>query len=76
MGDYTDAIERINIELSIANKLELLRRAATLVLGGEPLGADATRCPAPNAGRAPPGPRAADAVRTRWQYELDSLDPR
>ena len=24
MGEYTDAIERINIELSIANKLQLL----------------------------------------------------
>ena len=27
LGDYTDGIERINIEFSIANKLKLLRRA-------------------------------------------------
>ncbi len=25
MGDYTDAIERINIELSFANKIKMLR---------------------------------------------------
>ena len=35
MGEYTDAIERINIELSIKNKLELLDAAAGLHSAGE-----------------------------------------
>ncbi len=41
MGEYTDAIERINIELSIDNKLELLdalERWLTQELGAVPLG--------------------------------------
>jgi FAD/FMN-containing dehydrogenase/Fe-S oxidoreductase len=33
LGDYTDAIERINIELSIANKLELLEALETYFSG-------------------------------------------
>jgi len=33
MGDYTDAIERINIELSIANKLRLLDELTALLQG-------------------------------------------
>ena len=35
LGEYTDAIERINIELSIANKLALLD-ALAFYLRGEP----------------------------------------
>ena len=38
MGEYTDGIERINIELSTANKLRLLDELDTLLAGEVPLG--------------------------------------
>ena len=38
LGDYTDGIERINIEFSIANKLKLCARLASLFEGGLPVG--------------------------------------
>jgi FAD/FMN-containing dehydrogenase/Fe-S oxidoreductase len=38
MGDYTDAIERINIELSFKNKLKLLDELDVLFAGELPLG--------------------------------------
>ena len=38
MGDYTDAIERINIELSFKNKLKLLNELDALFAGELPLG--------------------------------------
>ena len=39
MGEYTEAIERINIELSLANKIELAERLETFLAGGHlPLG--------------------------------------
>jgi FAD/FMN-containing dehydrogenase/Fe-S oxidoreductase len=40
LGDYTDAIERINIEFSIANKLALCRRLAQLFAGDMPVWGD------------------------------------
>ena len=49
MGEYTDAIERINIELSIENKLELLDALEAYLLGEPKLGktddADIDRMP-------------------------------
>src|SRR5271155_4673098 len=70
LGDYTDAIERINIELSIRNKLELLD-SLTEYFSGELQSAD-------NAA-ADPGRRAEAAeliagVRARWQYLLEAMD--
>src|SRR5271155_523306 len=69
-GEYTDAIERINIELSIRNKLELLD-SLTEYFSGELQSAD-------NAA-ADPGRRAEAAeliagVRARWQYLLEAMD--
>jgi len=70
LGEYTDAIERINIELSIQNKLELVEALAAS------LSADAV-------GAAPDGAtleRRSDAlallkaVRARWSYLLGAMD--
>ncbi|MGA2398898.1 MAG: DUF3683 domain-containing protein [Steroidobacteraceae bacterium] len=70
LGEYTDAIERINIELSIQNKLELVAAlTAHLSADGAELAA------APDAGE-----RRADAlellerVRTRWSHLLAFMD--
>ncbi|HVC01767.1 MAG TPA: FAD/FMN-binding oxidoreductase [Steroidobacteraceae bacterium] len=80
LGEYTDAIERINIELSIANKLELLDAldgyfAGSLKLGksGDP---EVDRLPAAEA----LGERVALAgalvgrARARWRYLLEAMD--
>jgi FAD/FMN-containing dehydrogenase/Fe-S oxidoreductase len=40
LGDYTDAIERINIEFSLANKLKLCRRLAQFFAGDMPVWGD------------------------------------
>jgi FAD/FMN-containing dehydrogenase/Fe-S oxidoreductase len=79
LGDYTDAIERINIELSIGNKLELadalgryFSNALKLRSGDDP---EEDRLPA----EARLAERAAQArsllatVRARWQYLLDAM---
>ena len=76
LGDYSDGIERINIELSIDNKLKLLDAIETFMQGELPLQADED------------GNADADMVkskqaislqlindlRTRWNLILDSLD--
>jgi FAD/FMN-containing dehydrogenase/Fe-S oxidoreductase len=41
LGDYTEGIERINIEFSIANKLKLIEQLAAFFAGELPLPADA-----------------------------------
>jgi FAD/FMN-containing dehydrogenase/Fe-S oxidoreductase len=70
LGDYTDAIERINIELSIRNKLDLLAALE------EYLSAGATLREAADADSA----RRAEAldllarVRSRWQHLLGNMD--
>ena len=76
MGDYCDGIERLNIELSIQNKLALCD-ALTEFLGGElPLHLG----DAGLSGRALIGDRrdlavaAVAEVRARWQGLLDHLD--
>ncbi|MEP7184127.1 MAG: DUF3400 domain-containing protein, partial [Betaproteobacteria bacterium] len=76
LGDYTDGIERINIEFSIANKLKLCDALAAFFAG--PL-------PQPPSDEARPAPEQIDAkadearslvagVRERWQGLLDGLD--
>ena len=76
MGEYCDGIERINIELSAQNKIELCDRLAEFLQGELPL----------DAGDAEIGrtvligdhrQNALDqiaAVRRRWQWLLDNLD--
>ncbi len=75
LGEYTDAIERINIEFSIANKLKLVARLAALVEGDLPTHQDAKVERAVLYGDRPA--QALDLLhRTarRWTHILESLD--
>src|SRR5450631_3151592 len=66
LGEYTDAIERINIELSIQNKLEMADELAHYFCdAGDAIG-DADRRAAARA--------LVDCVRARWRYLLESMD--
>jgi FAD/FMN-containing dehydrogenase/Fe-S oxidoreductase len=73
LGEYTDAIERLNIELSIRNKLELLDTLDAY------LSPDAVLEPREDAADAA-STRRSEAleliarVRLRWQYLLDNMD--
>jgi FAD/FMN-containing dehydrogenase/Fe-S oxidoreductase len=80
MGEYTDGIEHINIELSIRNKLDLVAALRRLVAG--PLPATVDDDPTPfNAsaadlledrrGRAQ---AVLDSVGARWQWLLQAID--
>jgi FAD/FMN-containing dehydrogenase len=80
LGEYTDAIERINIELSIGNKLELLT-ALQEYLASEPSAGGGEVGDAGEAGTGDGGlARSAEAldligrVRMRWQYLLENMD--
>ena len=76
MGDYCDGIERINIELSIQNKLALCDKLGEFLAGTLPL----NRGDANLENEVLIGDRrhAADdaiaLVRSRWQWLLDHLD--
>jgi FAD/FMN-containing dehydrogenase/Fe-S oxidoreductase len=80
MGEYTDAIERINIELSIENKLELLGALDAYLASPFPLGktddAELDKLPRDEV----VGDRAAQArelvawTHARWTYLLTHLD--
>ena len=76
MGEYCDGIERINIELSISNKLALCDALADFLDGELPLHAGDA-----NVGkdvligdRRQAALEAVAAVRARWQWLLDNLD--
>ncbi|HET7159431.1 MAG TPA: FAD-binding oxidoreductase, partial [Burkholderiales bacterium] len=77
LGDYSDGIERINIELSIRNKLKLTHALQTLLRGDLPLinrdqsVGTATEILGDRVERAT---ALLDEVRTRWQWLLDSID--
>jgi len=76
LADYTDGVERINIELSIANKLALLDALADHFASPLPLGADEEAAADPALGEER-RLRALDLiteVRARWQGYLDRLD--
>ncbi len=66
LGEYTDAIERINIELSIQNKLELTAELARYFSDASDAGGDADRRVAAR--------ELVDRVRARWRYLLESMD--
>ena len=72
MGDYCDGIERINIELSTQNKLELCDALLRLLDAPPPAKtADDTDALHKYCARA----RAlVEQVRARWQWLLDNLD--
>ncbi|MDP9088157.1 MAG: FAD/FMN-binding oxidoreductase [Pseudomonadota bacterium] len=69
LGEYTDAIERINIDLSIRNKLELLDTLDdhfSGVIAADPSNADLAR--------ASEARDLIASVRIRWQYLLENMD--
>jgi FAD/FMN-containing dehydrogenase/Fe-S oxidoreductase len=76
MGDYCDGIERINIELSIANKLALCDALGEFLDGELPLhlGDAGVTAAALLDDRRQLALEALAAVRGRWQWLLDSLD--
>ncbi len=79
MGEYTLGIERINIELSLRNKLALLDKLeAFLVAGNLPLGKDDEANSIPSAelleDRVQRGISLLQAVRQRWQFLHDQID--
>ncbi len=76
MGEYCDGIERINIELSIGNKIQLCDALATFIAGELPLDAgdaDVGREELIGDHRQAALEQIA-AVRRRWQWLLDNLD--
>lgn len=76
MGDYCDGIERINIELSIKNKLRLCEALAEFLQGELPLHAgDATLDAEELIGdRREQALELVESLRSRWQGLLDGLD--
>jgi FAD/FMN-containing dehydrogenase/Fe-S oxidoreductase len=79
MGEYTLGIERINIELSLRNKLALVDAFEALFKAGNlPLGKveDPAELPSPEALAEKVGfaLQHLQAVRERWQFLYDHLD--
>ncbi|MDR1275392.1 MAG: DUF3683 domain-containing protein [Candidatus Accumulibacter sp.] len=76
MGEYCDGIDRINIELSIRNKLELCDRLDAFFSGTLPIDSgDAGLDPEVLIGDARSDAReTVAAVRRRWRWILDALD--
>ena len=85
LGEYTDAIERINIELSIRNKLDLLAAledylsAGSSSAGSSSAGSSSADLSQSDTADAE-STRRAEAldlmarVRLRWQYLLENMD--
>ena len=76
MGDYTEGIERINIELSIRNKLKLLEALAHLFAGELPLAKDEVHVNAKEVldTRVEQANELLLASHARWQALFDGLD--
>jgi ferredoxin len=76
LGDYSDGIERINIELSVANKLRLLDTLTEYFQGNLPVDTEGGAVSADEI----IGERRSSALeliatlRQRWQWLLDNLD--
>jgi FAD/FMN-containing dehydrogenase/Fe-S oxidoreductase len=79
LGDYTDGVERINIELSIGNKLLLCDALAAFFAGPRPAtlwSSDAEAAPAQDVldAKVDEARALVAAMRARWQDLLDRLD--
>ncbi len=77
MGDYCDGVDRINIELSLGNKLKLLEALAEFLSGELPLYYQDDRQLGPTEllGNRPQQARDLLAdVGKRWQWMRDNLD--
>jgi FAD/FMN-containing dehydrogenase/Fe-S oxidoreductase len=76
LGDYSDGIERINIELSLKNKIRLMEALEELFQDDLPVHQEADKLPKAEL----LGSRPANAVETlraahaRWQWLLEHLD--
>ena len=76
LGDYSDGIERFNIELSLKNKIRLMQELEALFSGELPVHQDAEKVAIQELLGSRPDQALAlvrDA-RTRWQWLLDNLD--
>jgi len=78
LGEYTDAIERINIELSIRNKLELLTALEDYFSGeggsGSVAGGISGGAADGDAARMAEARDLIVSIRARWQYLLENMD--
>ncbi len=76
LGDYSDGIERINIELSIGNKLRLLEALAEFLDGDLPLYQHEETVSAAEliGDRIERARGLIGETRRRWQWLLDNLD--
>jgi FAD/FMN-containing dehydrogenase/Fe-S oxidoreductase len=76
LGDYSDGIERINIELSIKNKLALLDALEEYLGGDLPLYQYGEKVPAADliGDRGDRARARLGSARERWQYLLAHLD--
>jgi FAD/FMN-containing dehydrogenase/Fe-S oxidoreductase len=74
LGEYTDAIERINIELSIRNKLELLAALEEYFSGESGSGGASGGAPDGDAARTAEARDLIFSIRSRWQYLLENMD--
>jgi len=76
LGDYSDGIERINIEFSIRNKLRVLDAVATLLGGDIPLVMqEPAASPADVIGdRIERAQTLIADAHTRWQWLLENID--
>ncbi len=76
LGDYSDGIERINIELSLKNKLRLMEALEELFQGDLPVHQEADKLPKAELLGSRPGNavETVRAARTRWQWLLEHLD--
>ncbi|MDE2564434.1 MAG: FAD/FMN-binding oxidoreductase, partial [Burkholderiales bacterium] len=79
MGEYTEGIERLNVELSLRNKLELVEALQDFFAGGAlPLGRSDDAGEIPSAELLEDRVQQAQAllaeVRARWQHWRDQLD--
>jgi len=76
LGDYSDGIERINIELSITNKLALLDALDEYFQGELPLTQHGEALSAPEflGDRREAAREIVAGARTRWRYLLEHLD--
>ena len=76
LGDYSDGIERINIELSITNKLALLDALDEYFQGELPLTQHGEALPSPEllGDRRDAARELVARTRARWRYLLDHLD--
>jgi FAD/FMN-containing dehydrogenase/Fe-S oxidoreductase len=70
LGEYTDAIERINIELSIRNKLSLLDALDELFAGDLDIGGNTEG----DLSRRAEARDLLVRVKSRWQYLLSGMD--